>query len=116
MYAAEDKTWANVIAGLLSAVIDNIPMMFGVLKMDPTMSHYQWLMITLTAGTGGSVLALGSAAGVGLMGVAKGEYTFGAHLKYSWVVVLGYAAAVYCHYPIITWLNRKVLYLTKSTF
>ena len=100
MYAAEDKTWANVIAGLLSAVIDNIPMMFGVLKMDPTMSHYQWLMITLTAGTGGSVLALGSAAGVGLMGVARGEYTFGAHLKYSWVVVLGYAAAVYSHYLI----------------
>ena len=68
MYAAEDKTWANVIAGLLSAVIDNIPMMFGVLKMDPTMSHYQWLMITLTAGTGGSVLALGSGCGGGAHG------------------------------------------------
>lgn len=100
MYAAEDKTTANVIAGLLSAVIDNIPMMFGVLKMDPTMSHYQWLMITLTAGVGGSVLALGSAAGVGLMGVARGEYTFMAHLKYSWVIVIGYAAAVYTHYLI----------------
>lgn len=100
MYAAEDKTMANVIAGLLSAVIDNIPMMFGVLKMDPTMSHYQWLMITLTAGVGGSVLALGSAAGVGLMGVARGEYTFMAHLKYSWVILIGYAAAVYSHYLI----------------
>ncbi|MDD7986290.1 sodium:proton antiporter NhaD [Lentisphaera marina] len=100
MYAAEDKTMANVIAGLLSAVIDNIPMMFGVLKMDPTMSHYQWLMITLTAGVGGSVLALGSAAGVGLMGVARGEYTFMAHLKYSWVILIGYVAAVYSHYLI----------------
>ena len=96
MYSSADKTWANVIAGLLSAVFDNIPMMFGVLKMNPDMGLYQWLMITMTAGVGGSVLALGSAAGVGLMGVSK-DYTFMGHLKFSWVVLLGYAASIATH-------------------
>ena len=96
MYSAADKTWANVVAGLLSAVFDNIPMMFGVLKMNPDMGLYQWLMITMTAGVGGSVLALGSAAGVGLMGVSK-DYTFMSHLKYSWVVLIGYAASIATH-------------------
>ena len=96
MYSAPDKTIPNIIAGLLSAVFDNIPMMFGVLKMNPDMSLYQWLMITMTAGVGGSVLALGSAAGVGLMGISK-DYTFMGHLKYSWVVLLGYGASIATH-------------------
>jgi len=61
------------------------------------MSQGQWLLVTLTAGTGGSMLAIGSAAGVALMGTARGTYTFGAHLKWTPVIALGYAASILCH-------------------
>jgi len=65
--------------------------------MDPSMSLGQWLLVTLTAGTGGSLLAIGSAAGVALMGTARGTYTFGQHLKWTPVIALGYAAGIICH-------------------
>jgi len=71
--------------------------MFAVLTMDPSMPLGQWLLVTLTAGVGGSLLSIGSAAGVALMGTARGTYTFGAHLKWTPVVALGYAASIYAH-------------------
>ena len=71
--------------------------MYAVLTMGPSMAHGQWLLVTLTAGVGGSLLSIGSAAGVGLMGVARGSYTFGSHLKWAPVVALGYAASIYAH-------------------
>ena len=90
-------TFANVMVGLLSAIVDNIPVMFAVLTMGPEMSHGQWLLVTLTAGVGGSLLSIGSAAGVALMGTARGKYTFAAHLKWTPVIALGYAASILCH-------------------
>jgi NhaD family Na+/H+ antiporter len=97
MYDGLGHTTANVLVGILSAVIDNIPVMFAVLTMDPQMSHGQWLLVTLTAGVGGSLLSIGSAAGVALMGSARGIYTFGAHLKWTWAIALGYAASIAAH-------------------
>ncbi|WP_332308523.1 sodium:proton antiporter NhaD [Desulfocicer vacuolatum] len=97
MYTDLGATWANSLVGVLSAIVDNIPVMFAVLTMDPTMSHGQWLLVTLTAGTGGSMLAIGSAAGVALMGTARGTYTFGAHLKWTPVIALGYGMSILCH-------------------
>jgi Na+/H+ antiporter NhaD/arsenite permease-like protein len=97
LYVDLGPTYANVIIGAFSAVIDNIPLMFAVLTMDPAMSDGQWLLITLTAGTGGSMLSVGSAAGVALMGQAKGVYTFSAHLKWTWAIALGYVAAIGVH-------------------
>jgi len=96
-YTDLGPTWANVLVGILSAVVDNIPVMFAVLTMDPHMSHGQWLLVTLTAGVGGSLLSIGSAAGVGLMGTARGIYTFGRHLKWTWAIALGYAASIWLH-------------------
>jgi len=90
-------TPANVMIGVISAIIDNIPVMYAVLTMDPTMSHGQWLLVTLTAGVGGSLLSVGSAAGVGLMGTARGIYTFAGHLKWTWAIALGYAASIWAH-------------------
>ena len=81
MYFDLGPTTANVLVGILSAIVDNIPVMFAVLTMDPVMSHGQWLLVTLTAGVGGSMLSIGSAAGVALMGTVRGVYTFGNHLK-----------------------------------
>lgn len=101
LYGDLGPTTANVMVGLASAIVDNIPVMYAVLTMHPEMSHNQWLLVTLTAGVGGSLLSIGSAAGVGLMGQARGIYTFFSHLKWTWAVALGYAASIALH----AWLN-----------
>ena len=103
MYVDLGPTWANVLVGVLSAIVDNIPVMFAVLSMHPDMSQGQWLLVTLTAGVGGSMLSIGSAAGVALMGQAKGVYTFFGHLKWTPVIVLGYIASIYAH----LWINAE---------
>lgn len=97
LYGGLGVTAANVTIGLLSAIVDNIPLTYAVLLMDPVMSHGEWLLVTLTAGTGGSLLAIGSAAGVALMGASKGLYTFAAHLKWLWAVAIGYAVSIAAH-------------------
>ena len=98
LYGDLGATNANILVGILSAVIDNIPIMFAVLSVLPEMDHGQWLLVTLTAGVGGSLLSIGSAAGVGVMGQARGIYTFAAHLKWSWAIALGYAASIWVHF------------------
>lgn len=100
MYEQMGASWANILVGILSAIVDNIPVMFAVLTMMPDMSVNQWLLVTLTAGVGGSMLSIGSAAGVALMGQARGMYTFFGHLKWSWAIALGYIAAIYTHFAI----------------
>lgn len=97
LYLQWDPIWANIFVGLLSALVDNIPVMYAVLNMQPDMSLGNWLLVTLTAGVGGSLLSLGSAAGVALMGQAHGMYTFMGHLKWMPVILLGYAASILCH-------------------
>jgi Na+/H+ antiporter NhaD/arsenite permease-like protein len=99
-YETLGATWANVLVGIASAIVDNIPIMFAVLSIEPAMSDGQWLLVTLTAGVGGSLLSIGSAAGVALMGQARGVYTFFAHLKWTWAIALGYAASVWAHFLI----------------
>ncbi|MFI0473696.1 sodium:proton antiporter NhaD [Halomonas sp. HMF6819] len=101
LYSGWNPTWANVVLGVVSAVVDNIPVMFAVLTMHPAMSDGQWLLITLTAGVGGSLLSIGSAAGVAVMGQARGSYTFMGHLRWTPVILLGYVASILVH----LWLN-----------
>lgn len=107
LYQSWGATSANIALGVASALIDNIPVMFAVLTMEPNMSHGQWLLITLTAGTGGSLLSIGSAAGVALMGQARGHYTFFSHLKWTPVIALGYFAGILLH----LWLNAELFAL-----
>ena len=101
LYGGLGATTANMLVGVISAVLDNIPVMFAVLEMSPDMSLGHWLLVTLTAGVGGSLLVVGSAAGVAVMGQARGVYTFFAHLRWTWAVALGYAASIGTH----LWLN-----------
>jgi Na+/H+ antiporter NhaD/arsenite permease-like protein len=96
-YGELGATTAKILIGIISAVVDNIPVMFAVLTMNLEMSEAQWLLVTLTAGIGGSLLPIGSAAGVALMGQARGQYTFFSHLKWSPVISLGYAAGITVH-------------------
>ncbi len=106
LYGTMGFTFANSAMGVLSSVIDNIPIMFSVLKMDPHMGQDQWLLITLTAGVGGSLLSVGSAAGVALMGVSRGTYTFGAHMRWSWAIALGFLASIALH----LWLDTHHIF------
>ncbi len=96
-YGELGPTNANILVGIMSAIVDNIPVMFAVLSMNPDMPHVQWLLVTLTAGVGGSMLSIGSAAGVALMGQARGQYTFFSHLKWTPVIALGYGASIWVH-------------------
>ena len=90
-------TWAAFGIGVISSIVDNIPVMFAVLQMDPAISHGHWLLVTLAAGVGGSLLSVGSAAGVALMGAARGHYTFMSHLRWTPVILLGYIASMLTH-------------------
>ncbi|HYQ72659.1 MAG TPA: sodium:proton antiporter NhaD [Gammaproteobacteria bacterium] len=101
LYINAGPTFANIAVGVLSAIVDNIPVMFAVLSMNPGMELGQWLLVTLTAGVGGSLLSIGSAAGVALMGQARGKYTFFSHLRWTPVIALGYAASIMVH----MWVN-----------
>jgi Na+/H+ antiporter NhaD/arsenite permease-like protein len=103
MYVEWGATFANVMVGIVSSVIDNIPVMFAVLSMGPDMPTGQWLLVTLTTGVGGSLLSIGSAAGVALMGQTKGIYTFFSHLRWTPVIALGYAASILTH----MWINSS---------
>ena len=87
-------TWSNIGVGFLSAIVDNIPVMSAVLKASPPMGLDQWMLVTLTAGVGGSMISFGSAAGVGVMGKLHGIYTFGSHMKYAWTIVIGYFVSI----------------------
>ena len=104
LYDKFGATAVNIGVGFLSAIVDNVPVMSAVLKANPMMGAdagenlSQWLLVTLTAGIGGSMISFGSAAGVGVMGKLKGIYTFGAHMKYAWTVVAGYIVSVVIWY------------------
>lgn len=98
MYDEMGATSTNIALGVVSAVFDNIPVMFAVLSMNPVMDQFQWLLITLTTGVGGSMLSVGSAAGVALMGVAHGKYTFMSHLKWAPLIAVGYVASIATHF------------------
>jgi NhaD family Na+/H+ antiporter len=96
-YGELGPTVANTLVGIVSAVVDNIPVMVAVLQMKPDMDLLQWLLVTLTAGVGGSLLSVGSAAGVALMGQARGIYTFFSHLKWTPAIAVGYALSIWVH-------------------
>ena len=99
LYDGLGFTVANSLMGIISALIDNIPVMFSVIQMHDTttMDLNQWLLITLTAGVGGSLLSIGSAPGVALMGQAKGIYTFSSHLRWTGIIFIGYILSILVH-------------------
>ncbi len=98
LYDIIGPTAGNIGVGFISAIIDNVPVMSAILKADPPMGIDQWLLVTLTAGIGGSLISFGSAAGVGVMGRMRGIYTFGAHMKYAWTVLAGYVLSIILWY------------------
>lgn len=94
MYSVIGATAANISIGFISAIIDNVPVMSAILKASPEMGLDQWMLVTLTAGIGGSLISFGSAAGVGVMGRLRGIYTFGSHMRYAWTILAGYVLSL----------------------
>ena len=105
LYQNLGATAANIAIGPISAVLDNVPLVYAVLQMNPAMGQGQWLLLTLAAGVGGSLLAIGSAAGIALMGLAGKDYTFFKHLRWLPAIAFGYVAAMGLH----LWLNAALL-------
>ena len=112
LYIGLGAIYANFIVGILSAIIDNIPVMFAVITMNPAMSTEEWLLVTLTTGVGGSLLSIGSAAGVALMGQARGYYTFFGHMKWTPVIFFRLHCKYLCSYAFIwsLYLNFIIKY------
>lgn len=94
IYKVVNPVVVNIAVGFLSAVVDNVPLTYAILKANPSIDMTQWLLVALTAGCGGSMIAFGSAAGVGVMGKMRGIYTFESHMRYAWVVAVGFLASV----------------------
>ncbi len=94
LYGIIGSTAANIGVGFLSSIVDNVPVMSAILKSSPSMGIDQWMLVTMTAGVGGSLISFGSAAGVGVMGRLKGIYTFGSHMKHSWTILVGYIVSI----------------------
>lgn len=105
LYGDLGPTYANIAIGVLGAAFDNIPLMFAVLTMNPDMSSGQWMLVTLSTGVGGSLVSIGTAAGVVLMGLVRNHYTFMNHLRWSWAIALGYVASVATH----LWVNAALM-------
>jgi len=104
LYTMFNPTYVNIGVGFLSAIVDNVPVMSAVLKASPDIPLAQWMLVTLTAGVGGSLISFGSAAGVGVMGKLHGIYTFGSHMKFAWTIMVGYFVSVavwYTQYEIL---------------
>ncbi len=98
LYTIAGPDAVNIGVGFLSAIVDNVPVMSAVLKSNPNMGIDQWLLVTMTAGIGGSLISFGSAAGVGVMGKLRGIYTFSSHIKYAWTILIGYIASIIVWY------------------
>ncbi len=105
LYGGLGPTFANIAIGILGAAFDNIPLMFAVLTMNPEMSSGQWMLVTLSTGVGGSLVSIGTAAGVALMGLVRNHYTFFNHLRWAWAIALGYIASIATH----LWLNAALM-------
>ncbi len=117
LYDMFDPTYVNIGVGFLSAIVDNVPVMSAVLKASPDLALNQWLLVTLTAGIGGSLISFGSAAGVGVMGKLKGVYTFSAHMRLSWTILVGYILSIgiwYAQFEVLGLYNNHVVHNKKE--
>lgn len=92
-------TGANYVLGLISALFDNVPLTAALLKSDIEMNSAQWLSLTYSVGVGGSLLVIGSAAGVVAMSKIE-QLTFGAYLKYFFHLITAYSFGFICVYAV----------------
>ncbi len=97
LYQHIAPTYANYLMGIMSALIDNVPLTAALLKADITMNARQWLAFTYATGVGGSMLIIGSAAGIIAMSKVK-ELTFTSYLRMSLYLLIAYTIGYYGAY------------------
>jgi Na+/H+ antiporter NhaD/arsenite permease-like protein len=90
LYAEFDPKYSNYVAGSLSALLDNVPLTAALLKASPVLSTPDWLALTYAVGVGGSLLSIGSAAGIIMMSKMK-NVTFGSYLRYTPMLLVAYS-------------------------
>ena len=103
------------IIGVLSSIVDNVPLVAGCMGMYPVAAAGDmavdgifWQLLAYCAGVGGSMLIIGSAAGVVVMGLEK--ITFGWYMKHvSWIAALGYLGGIFCY-----WIIRTFIMVTPA--
>jgi Na+/H+ antiporter NhaD/arsenite permease-like protein len=98
LYDVIGSTSWNIAVWFVSAIVDNVPVMSAILKANPDMALSEWMLVTLTAWIGWSLISFGSAAWVWVMWKMKWIYTFWAHFKYAWAIFLGYIASMIVWY------------------
>ena len=99
------------IIGVLSSIVDNVPLVAGCMGMYPVtpdgpmaIDGIFWQLLAYCAGVGGSMLIIGSAAGVVVMGLEK--ITFGWYMKkITWIAFVGYLAGILCY-----WAEKAFLF------
>ncbi|GIU22499.1 sodium:proton antiporter NhaD [Shewanella schlegeliana] len=90
VYTQFDPNISNFVAGIGSAILDNVPLTAALLKAEPALNTPEWLGLTYAVGVGGSLLVIGSAAGIIAMSKVK-ELTFVSYLKYVPALSLCYS-------------------------
>ena len=103
LYDVMPAMQANYLIGLLSALVDNVPLTAAVLKADVGMNDAEWLALTYAAGVGGSLLIIGSAAGVIALSKVR-EVTFMSYLRFFPALLLAYSVGYVGAY----WLGGQV--------
>ena len=93
LFEVVSPTWVNVILGVISSILDNVPVEAAALMSNPSMGFDQWALNALMIGIGGSLTVIGSAAGVMIMSIDK-SYTFGTHLKFLPAILVNFFASL----------------------
>lgn len=100
-HVAPNQNWVAVIIGLISSVVDNVPLVAATMGMYDMQTYpidsSLWQLIAYAAGTGGSILIIGSAAGVAFMGIEKVDFIWYLK-KISWIALAGYFAGIFTYF------------------
>ena len=105
IYDHSSPLTANYLMGLLSALIDNVPLTAAVLKSGVEMTETEWLALTYSVGVGGSLLVIGSAAGIVAMSKVK-ELTFIGYAKFSIILLLAFSLGYTNVYFLGQWITN----------
>jgi len=105
LFASFSPTFVNVTLGVISGVLDNVPVEAAALMSNPQLSTSQWALNAMMVGIGGSLTVIGSAAGVMVMSIDK-NYSFATHLKFLPAIMTNFLVSLgvwYVQFEILGW-------------
>ncbi len=105
LFEVLSPTYVNVLLGVISGILDNVPVEAAALMSNPHLSSSQWALNALMVGIGGSLTVIGSAAGVMVMSIDK-SYSFGTHLKFLPAILTNFLVSLgvwYVQFEMLGW-------------